>query len=123
MKLRQQIKRKNLNQEFLKILSRGELPQREIDILALLIDIDAGWKPRSPREIKNIVSTDNRKYLMAETKINKNNLTKYINILRRKNLILPTETGGWEISRDIVPKVENNLVDITFILDLKNENI
>ena len=85
------------------------------------MEIDRGWKPRSPREIKNIISADNRKFLMTETKINKNNLTKYLNILKSKNLIVLSETGGYEVYKDIIPKVENGKVSITFILDLNGE--
>lgn len=121
MKLRQQIKQKNLYQEFLKVISRGELPQREIDVLCLLIGIDKSWKPRSPRETKNVVSADNRKFIIAETKINKNNLTKYINILKRKGLLVRLETGGYEVSREVIPVVENNKVVVTFIIELNGE--
>jgi hypothetical protein len=119
MILKQQIKKKNLYREYLKTINGiVDLPQREIDVLSLLMKIDDEWKPRSSYDVKDIISTDNRKFLMRETRINKNNLTKYINILKRKGLIISTNDSGYEVYKEIMPKVVNNKLGISFILEL-----
>jgi hypothetical protein len=123
MNLKQRIKKQNLYREFLKIINGvQELPQREIDILSLLMKIDEEWHPRSNRDVKNVTSTDNRRYVMAETRILKPNFTKYLNTLRKRGLLVKNEHGGDEVLRDLFPKVENGKVSITFILEL-GENV
>lgn len=123
MDLKQKIKKQNLYRELLRVINGvQELPQREIDILSLLMKIDEEWRPRSNRDIKNVTSTDNRRYVMAETRILKPNFTKYLNTLRKRGLLVKNEKGGEEVLKGLFPKIENNKVAITFILDL-NEDV
>ena len=119
MNLKQKIKKQNLYRELLRVINGvQELPQREIDILALLMKIDEEWRPRFSDDFKNVTSTDNRRYVMTETRILKPNFSKYLNTLRKRGLLIKNEKGGDEVLRDLFPKIENNKVSITFILDL-----
>jgi hypothetical protein len=121
MNLKQKVKRQNLYRELLRVINGvQQLPQREIDILSLLMKIDEEWKPRSLREFKNITSTDNRRYIMAETRMLKPNLTKYLNSLRTRGYLIKNDRGGDEIFPGLFPKIENNKVSVTFILELED---
>jgi len=82
--------------------------------------IDANWKPVLETEQKNILSTDNRKALMQETRINKNNLTKYLSTLKEKGVLVGNSVEGYYINPIFMPKETSGIVEIVFILDLEN---
>lgn len=122
MNLKKLIKKKNLYKEYLKIMNGIlQLSYRESEILSLLMMIDMEWQPLVPAEYKNVLSTDNRRKVMAETRINKNNLSKYAAMFKDKGLVVKNEKGGWEISKKLLPVVKNNVIDITFLLEIEND--
>jgi hypothetical protein len=122
MNLKQKVKKQNLYREYLKTINGVlGLPQREIDILTILMEIDGSFVPKSEIDIKDITSTDNRKYIMAESRMLKGNLSKYLNTLRKKNFLVKTEAGGYEILPSLMPKVTDNIIKISFILEIENE--
>jgi len=92
------------------------LSNREMDILALLIELDYQWHND---KFKNILDTSSRKYIMKETYVNKSNLSRYIASFKEKGIITPIE-DGWEINKKISPAIKDNNLVITF--DLKIEN-
>jgi hypothetical protein len=55
--------------------------------MVLLIDIDINT-PKLPGYSKNVISTENRRYLKAATGITSDNLSRYIGKLRDKGLII-----------------------------------
>jgi hypothetical protein len=110
------IKRNNLYKEYTKILNGLlQLSDREAELFALLLKVDFEWEPKLG-EPKNILSTDTRRAIMKETRINKNNLSKYIGVLKEKGVLIKTE-DGYEIREMFVPKLTGDLLEVVFVLD------
>ena len=119
---RKKVQKKKLYSEFVKVLNGLlGLSARESEVLSLLMSIDANWRPviGSDKEKKNVLSTDNRKALMEETLISKNNLTKYLNVLKNKGLILGDSVLGYYINPMFMPKEISGIVEIVFTLDIE----
>ena len=93
------------------------LSNREMDVLALLIELDYYWHNT---KFKNILDTSSRKYIMKETYVNKSNLSRYIATFKEKGILAPVE-DGWEINKKVVPVIKDNSLVITFNLDIKDE--
>lgn len=118
---RKKISKKHLYKEFVRVLNGLlQLSDREAEVLSLLMGIDANWRPVLETEKKNILSTDNRRALMEETRINKNNLTKYLNTLKEKGLLVGDADTGYSINSIFMPKQTGGIVEIVFILDFEN---
>ena len=96
------------------------LTERERQVLLLLIKIDQDWKPTFKEDYKHILSTDNRRKIMREGGINKNNLSVYANILKRKGCLVVNPRGGVEINPLLVPKIVGNIVEYTFTLEIED---
>jgi len=110
------IKKEDLYTEYVRILnSQLRLSDREAELFALLLKVDNKWEPKLG-EPKNILSTDIRRAIMRETLINKNNLSKYISVLRDKGILVRTE-HGYEIREMFIPKPTGDLLEIVFSLD------
>jgi len=95
-----------------------QLSEREAEVLALLMQVDNDWSPVLQNDIKNILSTDSRRAIMQETYINKNNLSKYIKLLKEKGLVYETAFGGYEVSPSIMPVEKNNFIEVLFTLEI-----
>lgn len=116
---RKKVSRKHLHKEFIKIINGlMQLTERESEVLAILMDIDTSWKPVTPTETKNILSTDNRRALMKETRINKNNLTKYVTMFKKKGIIAGDESTGYYINTMFMPKDTAGIIEVVFILEM-----
>lgn len=109
------VKDKNKYREFIKVLNGLlQLSDREVEVLSLLVKLDAEW----PIDFhKNVLSTDSRKYVMSTTKVNKNNLTKYVTKFKSKGILDSTGYNTWGINNMFVPNTEDNKMEIKFILD------
>jgi hypothetical protein len=117
---RKKISKKHLYREFVKVLNGLlQLSDREAEVLSILMGIDSNWRPIVETEKKNILSTDNRKALMSETRVNKNNLTKYLNTLKEKGLIAGNSKEGYHITPMFMPKETSGIIEIVFVLDLE----
>ena len=105
--------------EFLRVINGLlKLSSREIDVLEWLIKLDIEWKPKSNNDIKNILSTENRRLIMRETMIRKSNFTKYINVLKDKGLIIESENRCYQVLPDIIPiKTKDNNIEIIFNIE------
>lgn len=111
------VKSKNKYREFLKVLNGVlQLSDREVDVLSILLQLDVEWGNNF--NLKNILSTDSRKAVMSSTKINKNNLTKYIVKFKSLGILRNTTDKTWIVNEMFVPQIENNKVTISFILDI-----
>lgn len=87
------------------------LTDRQLDIFALLIRIQENWNQEDPI---NVVDTRSRRNIMRNTYINKNNLTKYISLLKKKNILIENEIG-WEIDPRYMPVIkEDGSIEVTF---------
>lgn len=111
------IKAKNKHREFIKIMNGLlQLSDREAEVLSLLMKIDDEWSPVLSEE-KNVLSTDARRAIMKETRINKNNLTKYLNTLKEKGLVFQNEMGGYEVTPLFMPREAGDIIEVIFTLD------
>ncbi len=92
-----------------------KLTERERDILTILFELDLYWKSEKP---KNIISMDSRRYVMQNTFINKNNLSKYISKFKDKGILKKIEEKKWVIDPNIRPStlITNGNVEIKFNL-------
>jgi hypothetical protein len=122
MNFHKKVTKSNYIREYIVVLNGLlDLTPREIDVLATLIKIDLSWVMRSSSEIKNIISTDNRRLVMKDTNMNKSNFTKAINKFKSMRLLVASPEGGVVINELLKPAIDpKNKVEITFILDLND---
>jgi hypothetical protein len=95
------------------------LSNRELDILSLLIELDYSWHTD---KYKDILDASSRKYIMRETYVNKSNLSRYVSILKDKNILVKNSDDGWEVNKRFIPVIENNHFIITFNIGLEEDN-
>ena len=115
------IAREDLYAEYVRILnSQLNLSDREAELFALLLKVDAEWEP-TLGEPKNILSTDIRRAIMKKTLVNKNNLSKYIGVLKQKGILVKSN-GVYEVREMFVPKPVGDLLEIVFVLDYQNKS-
>lgn len=123
MQLTKQVKRKNLYDEIGKILNGvSELSLRQREIFARLMKVDTEWKPILDDETKNILNPLIRKAITKDTKINKNNLSRYIAELKNKKLIVENESGGFELRPGLQPDEQDGIVNIVFTLIIEDDD-
>ncbi len=119
---RKKIKQKDVYKEYARILNGVlKLSDRELELFYLLLEIDDDKKPILNME-NNILSTDTRKAIMNETRINKNNLIKYINALVEKQILIKSD-NGYELNEFFKPLVDYNKTVINFELLIDNERV
>lgn len=95
-----------------------QLTDREKDLLLLLISTDVNT-PKIPGYTKNVISTENRKFLRKQTGITNDNLSRYLNHLKDKGLILKGKADDeWFVNPAIIPEVIGDRVQITIVLKL-----
>ena len=89
--------------------------------MTLLIKLDVEWQPVFEGEVKNVNSTISRKTVMKETRINKNNLTKYIKFLKDKGLLIDNGEDGLVVNPMFLPKETDNKIEVLFTLDFSED--
>lgn len=116
-KLVKTVNKTDLYKEFIEALNGIlQLTDREKGLLLLLIDIEKNG-PKSTRFGKNIINTDNRKYIRKITGITNDNLTRYLNRLKSKGLlVLGKGQDEWSLNPAVVPEIIGNRIQITLIL-------
>ena len=115
---RKTIKQKNLYKEYLNIINGIlGLSGKEAEVFSLLIQLELEQQPVLGTKM-DILSTDNRKAIMAETLINKNNLSKYISILKSKGLI-NKDKDGYFVNKMFIPEVDKNTIETLFVLEIE----
>lgn len=119
-KLVKTIDKKDLYDEFLTTLNGIlQLTPREKELLMLLIDIDRST-PKLPDYSKNVISTENRKYIMSTMGVTKDNLSRYIGRFKNKGLIIRGRAEDeWIINPALMPEIIGDRVQITIILKVK----
>lgn len=93
------------------------LTERELDVLALIISMELSWD--NVKE-KNIIDTNSRRYIMQNTYINKNNLSKYIKKYKEKELLVEYLPKKWRVNENVVQKdmFLNDTLQICFLLNI-----
>ena len=87
--------------------------------MALLIELDVNT-PKLPNYSKNVISAENRKYIMGTTGLTKDNLSRYIGKFKSKGLVIKGRADDeWIINPAVIPEVIGDRVQITIILKTK----
>ena len=119
---RKRVKKTSIYREYARVLNGIlDLSPREMEIFGLLLRIDTEWQPLLQTDTKDILSTDNRRKVMRETRVNKNNLSKYISVLKDRGLLVLNAFSGWEITEQLSPLIIGDLLEIVFTLDMKDD--
>lgn len=119
-KLVKSVKKTDLYREFLQSLDGVlQLTDRELDLMVLLVELDINT-PKIPGYSKNIISTENRKYLKSATGITGDNLSRYIGKLKDKGLIVKGKADDeWMVNPALIPEIIGDRVQITIVLRLE----
>ena len=89
--------------------------------MVLLIELDINT-PKLPGYSKNVISTENRRYLKAATGITGDNLSRYIGRLRDKGLFVKGKADDeWMVNPALITEVIGDRVQITIVLRLDRE--
>lgn len=94
-----------------------QLSDREAELLALLLELNDNMTNSSLSISDNILSTDNRRIIMAKTMINKNNLVKYIKSLVDKGVLTKSDSG-YKLVDIVIPKIANDELAVCFKLNI-----
>lgn len=121
-KLVKTVNKTDLYREFIQALNGVlQLTDREQDLMINLIDIDINT-PKLQDSDKNVVSTENRKYLRSITGITNDNLSRYLGKLKDKGLIVKGKTEDtWVVNPALIPEIIGDRVQLTIVLRLKKE--
>ena len=127
MQFQKTVKKRNLYRQIARVLNGlNDLSPREMEIFGILLKINDNWRPLLPTDTKNILTSETRKAIMKETRINKNNLSKYLSNLKDRALLEKNAFGGWEISNMFTPRIEKTkdeteFVQINFIMPIEDD--
>ena len=121
-KLVKTVSSSNMYQEFLHVLNGIlSLTDRELELFTMLVSLDINYE-KDPEKGKNIVNTANRRLIMNELGITRDNLCRYISKFKSLGYIVKGKSDGeWLINRALIPIIINDRVQITIILKVKDE--
>lgn len=116
-KLVKTVNKEDLYNEFLTSLNGIlQLTDREKELMVLLLDIDR-TTPKLPNYDKNLISAENRKYIMKTTGLTKDNLSRYLTRFKEKGLLIKGRADGeWILNPAVIPEIIGDRVQITIIL-------
>jgi len=121
MNFQKKVTKTNYVREYVRVLNGLlDLTPREIDVLVAMIKIDNAFVPRTPTEVKNIISTDNRRLILKETNMGKSNFTKILNKLIAIRLLVLSKDSKYVINELLKPKLDNNnKIELRFVLNVE----
>ena len=116
-KLVKSVSNSNLYYEFLQSLNGIlKLTDRELELFAILLKFDVEYV-KVPNKPKNIANTANRKWIIENLGITRDNLSRYLNKFRDEGFIVRGRTEGeLYVARALIPVIINDRVQITIIL-------
>lgn len=122
-KLVKSVSKTDLYTEFLKSLNGIlDLTDRELELLGTFIQIDLNT-PKLPNISKNVISTENRKYIRKTLGITPDNLSRYITKFKNQGILVK---GRIEdeimVNKALIPEIIGDRVQITIILKVNKEN-
>ncbi len=121
-KLVKAVSKTDLLTEFLKSLNGIlNLTARELELLTTFVELDVST-PKLPNIRKNVVSTENRKYIKRTLGITPDNLSRYIAKFKSQGIL---QVGKAEdevfVNKALIPEIIGDRVQITVILKLKKD--
>ena len=123
-KLVKGVSKTDLYNEFLKSLNGIlDLTDRELQLLSTFIQLDINT-PKLPNISKNVISTENRKYIRKTLGITPDNLSRYITKFKNQGILVKGRVEDEVmVNKALIPEVIGDRVQITIILRLnKDEN-
>ena len=123
-KLVKGVSKTDLYNEFLRSLNGIlKLTDRELELLSTFIQIDINT-PKLPNISKNVISTENRKYIRKTLGITPDNLSRYITKFKNSGIFVKGKIEDEVVvNKALIPEVIGDRVQITIILRLnKDEN-
>lgn len=99
-----------------------QLGNRELDILAILVELDVEWPERFAE--KNVIDTWARHKIIKETLVNKNNLSRYISNLKKKGILVNKSNDKWAINSNLIGglRIDSDEIGITYITQKEVDN-
>ena len=116
-KLVKSVSNSNLYYEFLQSLNGIlKLTDRELELFAILLKFDVEYI-KEPNKPKNIANTNNRRWIIENLGITRDNLSRYLKKFRDEGFIVKGRTEGeLYVARALIPVIINDRVQITIIL-------
>lgn len=121
-KLVKSVSKADLNTEFLKSLNGIlDLTDRELELLAAFIAIDINT-PKLPNISKNVISTENRKYIRKVLGITPDNLSRYITKFKNQGILIKGKIEDEVVvNKALIPEIIGDRVQITIILRVNKD--
>jgi hypothetical protein len=121
-KLVKTVSRTDLYREFLNSLNGIlKLTDRELELLTAFIDIDVNT-PKLPNVRKNVISTENRKYIKRTLGITPDNLSRYIAKFKQQGILRVGKADDEVmVSKALIPEIIGDRVQITIILKVNKD--
>lgn len=116
-KLVKVVEKQDLYREFLKSINGIlQLTDRELDLLLILINVYNNM-PKLPDYSKNVISTENRKYIKTTTGITSDNLSRYLTRFKSKGILVKGRVDDeWLLNPAVIPEVIGDRIQVTIIL-------
>lgn len=121
-KLVKSVSKADLNTEFLKSLNGIlDLTDRELELLDTFIAIDINT-PKLPNISKNVISTENRKYIRKVLGITPDNLSRYITKFKNQGILVKGKIEDEVVvNKALIPEIIGDRVQITIILRVNKD--
>lgn len=121
-KLVKTVSRTDLYREFLNSLNGIlKLTDRELELLTTFIGIDVNT-PKLPNVRKNVISTENRKYIKRTLGITPDNLSRYIAKFKQQGILRVGKADDEVmVSKALIPEIIGDRVQITIILKVNKD--
>lgn len=120
---RKKIPLKKLYSEYVKMMNGYfGLSKREAEVYSFIVKLDSEWKPISDKDIKDVLSTTNRKLIIRECNINKTNLSRLIAKLIDQGLIVYTADHCYELPSAIALDISSGIVETTFTFEIVSDD-
>lgn len=121
-KLVKSVSKSDLIMEFLKGLNGVlDLTTRELELLATFVELDINT-PKLPNIHKNVVSTENRKYIKNTLGITPDNLSRYIARFKAQGILIKGKAEDEVyVNKALIPEIIGDRVQITIILRVNKD--
>lgn len=121
-KLVKGVSKTDLYHEFLKSLNGIlDLTDRELQLLSTFIQLDINT-PKLPNISKNVISTENRKYIRKTLGITPDNLSRYITKFKNQGILVKGRVEDEVmVNKALIPEVIGDRVQITIVLRLNKD--
>ena len=112
MYLRKFVTKDNFTRVYITVLNGLlQLTPREIDVFSALMKIDLVWQPKMDGDLKNLMSTDNRRLIMKNANISKANLTRAVKKFISVGIIEVQSDGRYLIPELMKPIIDKDTVE------------